>query len=188
MGAFDLWAWQVWWLVGLWVGVQWAHGNVRLVTWAERLAVPAAVVSASFLLLRYAEVQRLVAFGRSEWLLDKWNLGPARIVDFAAVASLPIRFRSALRRLAVAPLVLLGRASLEVFCVHLLCVFAALLALRTRPAIGGWPGVALVLGSWSAMLATAAVMARAKRSRVPGGGPRLPAAGGGHRVAWTESR
>jgi hypothetical protein len=164
MGAFDLWAWQLWWLVGLWVGAQWARGNLRLVAWAERLAVPAAIVSGSLLLLRYAEVERLVAFGRSEWLLDKWNLGPARIVDFAAVAALAIRFRSALRRLAVAPLVLLGRASLEVFCVHLLCVFCALLALGTRPVIGGWPGVALVLGSFSAMLVTAAVMARAKRA------------------------
>ncbi len=162
MGAFDLWAWQLWWLVGLWLGVRWARGDLRLDSWASRLAVPAAVVSASFLVVRYAQVEGVLAFERSAWLLDKWSLGPGRIVDAAAVAALMIRFRSALKPLARPSLVMLGRASLEVFCVHLLCVFFALLVLGGRPVIGGWAAVALVLGSWSAMLLTAALVARAK--------------------------
>jgi hypothetical protein len=172
MGAFDLWAWQLWWLVGLWLGVRWARGDLRVDDWARRFAVPAAIVSGSFLVVRYAQLSGLVGFDRSAWLLDKWSLGPGRIVDCAAAAALMIRFRSALRPLALPPLVMLGRASLEVFCVHLLCVFFALIVLGDRSAIRGWAAIALVLGSWSAMLLTAAVVARVRRSRAPGGGLR----------------
>jgi hypothetical protein len=175
MGAFDLWAWQLWWLFGLWLGVRWARGNLPLEAWARRVAVPAALVSGSFLLLRYAEVERLVEPGRLGWLLDKWSLGPARIVDFAAVAALAVRFRSALRPLAVRPLVVLGRASLEVFCVHLLCVFSALVILGSGPVIRGWGAVALVMGSWSAMLVTASLVAQVKAGRSDRSGrPRRP--------------
>jgi len=167
MGAFDLWAWQLWWLLGLWLGVRWARDDLPLDAWAKRLALPAALVSGSFLVVRYAQLQGLVSLEHSAWLLDKWNLGPGRIVDFAAVAALAIRFRSALKPLALPPFMLLGRASLEVFCVHLLCVFTALTILGERPVIGGWAAVVLVLGSWSAMLATAAVVTRSRRSRAP---------------------
>jgi hypothetical protein len=176
MGAFDLWAWQAWWLAGLWMGVRWARGDLRLDESARRLAVPAAIVSGSFLVVRYAQVAGAFDFGRAAWLLDKWSLGPGRVVDAAAVAALVIRFRSALKPLALAPLVMLGRASLEVFCIHLLCVFSALVILGDRPAIGGWGAVALVLGSWSAMLLTAAVASRGRR-RAPSGGPGLPVPG-----------
>src|SRR5215475_3906991 len=34
MGAFNLWAWQFWWLVGLWLGVRWAKEDLRLESWA----------------------------------------------------------------------------------------------------------------------------------------------------------
>jgi hypothetical protein len=174
MGAFDLWAWQLWWLIGLWMGVRWGRGDLRVEYWARRLAPPAAIVSGAFLVVRYAQLVGLVELGRSAWILDKWNLGPGRIVDFAAAAALTVRFRSVLEPLAVAPLVRLGRASLEVFCVHLLCVFFALLLLGERPLIQGWSAIALVAGSWAAMALTAEVVARAER-RVPGGGPRAPA-------------
>jgi hypothetical protein len=184
-GAFDLWAWQLWWLVGVWLGVRWARGELHPDEWARRLVVPAAIVSGAFLVVRYAQLVGLVELGKSAWLLDKWSLGPGRIVDCAAGAVLMIRFRSWLAPLAVRPLVMLGRASLEVFCVHLLCVFWALLVLGDRSLIRGWPAVGLVLGSWSVMLLTAAVYARAK-ARAPGGGRRLPApspAGIGQRPA-----
>ena len=180
MGAFDLWAWQLWWLVGLWLGVRWARGDLRVDDFARRLVVPAAIVSGSFLLVRYAQVAGLADLGRSTWLLDKWNLGPGRIVDAAAAAVLMIRFRSVLGPLARPSLVMLGKASLEAFCVHLLCVFCALLILGDRSVIRGWAAVALVLGSWSAMMLTAALVARRRGSRAPSGGPgmRAPSAAG----------
>ena len=179
MGAFDLWAWQLWWLIGLYLGVRWARGDLPVDAWAQRLAIPAAVVSGSFLVVRYAQIEGLVAFGNFAWFLDKWSLGPGRIVDAAAVAALVVRFRSAFKPLALPPFVMLGRASLEVFCVHLLCVFFALILLGDRSIIRGGLAVALVLGSWSTMLLTAALVERAKRKRVPSGSPGLPAPSGG---------
>jgi hypothetical protein len=174
MGAFDLWAWQLWWLIGLWLGVRWARGDFSFEGWARRLAWPAAIVSGSFLVARYAQVEGLVTFERGAWLLDKWNLGPGRIVDFVATAALTVRLRSVLKPLALPSLVMLGEASLEVFCVHLLCVFSALIILGDRAVISGFAAIALVLGSWSAMFLTAAFVARAKH-KAPNGGPRLPA-------------
>jgi hypothetical protein len=162
MGAFDLWAWQLWWLVGLWLGARWAQGDLPVEAWARRLAIPAGVVFAVFLSLRFAQAGGLVALGRFAPLLEKWNLGLGRLVDFSAAAVLTIRFRAALARLAVRPLVMLGRASLEVFCVHVLCVFTALIILGDRSALRGWAAVAVVLASWSAMVLTAAVVTRAR--------------------------
>ncbi len=138
MGAFDLWAWQLWWLSGLWIGVRWARDDLRLEAWASRIVIPAAIVSSFFLVL------------------------------------LVVRFRSALKPLAIPPLVMLGRASLEVFCVHLLCVFAALTIMGDRPVIRGWAASTLIVASWSALLLTAALVARAKRGRDRSGGPKTP--------------
>jgi hypothetical protein len=175
MGAFDLWAWQLWWLCGLWLGVRWARDDLPLEAWARRFVIPAAIVSGFFLVLRYAQVAGVVDFGAFGSLLDKWSLGAGRIVDFAAVGALVVRFRSALKPLAIPSLVMLGRASLEVFCVHLLCVFTALTIMGDRPVIRGWAALALVLASWSALLLTAALVARAKGRRDRSGGPKLPA-------------
>jgi hypothetical protein len=162
MGAFDLWAWQLWWLGGLWLGVRWARDDLPVEAWARRLAIPAGIVFTSLLALRHAQIAGNVALGGLAPLLEKWNLGPGRMVDFTAAAVLTIRIRPALARLAVRPLQLLGRASLEVFCVHVVCVFTALIILGDRSAIRGWAAIAVVLASGSAMLLTAVVVTRAK--------------------------
>jgi hypothetical protein len=154
MGAFNLWAWQLWWLVGLWLGVRWAEGNFRL-DWVKQMTIPAAIVAIFFLLLRYAQVAGVVTFGKSGVLFDKWDFGAARMIDFTAVAVLAIRFRSVLRPLATKTLVMLGQASLPVFCVHLLCVFFALTIMKNDPIIGGWKAIAVVLSSQAALLLTA---------------------------------
>jgi hypothetical protein len=168
MGAFDLWAWQLWWLVGLWLGVRWAKGDLRL-EWVKRATIPAATVAIFFLVLRYAQVAGVVTFGKSGLLFDKWDFGAARMIDFTAVAILAIRFRSVLRPLAIKPLVMLGQASLPVFCVHLLCVFFALTIMKNDPMLGGWKAFVVILVSLSALLLTAKIAAnrRAKAGANP---------------------
>jgi hypothetical protein len=172
MGAFDLWGWQLWWMLGLWLGVRWARSDLRLLAWAERVAVPAAAVAVAFLLLRYAQMAGMVSSAVLDKLLDKWTLGAGRIVDFAAVAAVALRYRSFLQRLATPPLVMLGQASLDVFCVHLLCVFCALTAVGSRPGATGWAAMALVLSSWSALFVASAILhgRRAARHADPGAG------------------
>ena len=164
MGAFNLWGWQLWWLVGLWLGVRWAKDDLRLGEWARKLTVPAALAFVSFLVLRYVQFESNLDFGRFAPLFDKWNFGPARMLDFTAASILVIRFRSALKVLAVKPLVMLGQTSLYVFCVHLLCVFVALTIMGNNAAIYGWQAVVLVVASLAALLITAAVVTT-KRGR-----------------------
>ncbi|MGA2989496.1 MAG: OpgC domain-containing protein [Candidatus Korobacteraceae bacterium] len=166
MGAFDLWAWQLWWMVGLWLGVRWAKGDLHLDIWTKRMLVPAAIVAAFFLVLRQAQNAGLVELGRMAFLVNKWRFGLGRIVDFAALATLAIYFRAALRRLAIQPLAMLGKASLEVFCVHLLCVFTALLILGNRPVIGGWQAMVIVLTSLSALVVTARIVTHRRAKAV----------------------
>jgi OpgC protein len=58
-------------------------------------------------------------------LIDKWHLGALRLLDFSSFAILFAVSRSWLSRwLTISPLISLGKASLEVFCAHLLSCFA----------------------------------------------------------------
>jgi len=166
MGAFNLWAWQFWWLVGLWLGVRWANEDLSLEFWAKKLTSPALAVAVSFLVLRYVQLETNLDFGRFAPLFDKWSFGVVRIFDFTAAAVLVIRLRSVLKHLAIRPLVMLGQASLPVFCIHLLAVFLALTIMGNRDFIAGWRAVALVIGSISALMVTAVVVTRGReRSR-----------------------
>jgi hypothetical protein len=162
MGAFDLWAWQLWWLVGLWLGVHWANSDLHFDRWAKKRAVliPATVIAIGFITLRYVQLTSDLDFGKLAPLFDKWEFGAARIVDFTAVAAIAIRFRSLLKPLAIRPLVMLGQASLPVFCVHLLCVFFALTVMGTNVMLTGWPAAVLVVVSFTALLLTAIVANR----------------------------
>jgi hypothetical protein len=175
MGAFDLWAWQLWWLVGVWLGVRWAKDDLHL-DWVKAVTIPAAAAAVFFLVLRYAQINGIVTFGRFGLLLDKWDFGFGRMIDFTAVAVLAIRFRSALRFVAIKPLVMLGQASLPVFCVHLLCVFFALTIMKNDPIIEGWKAVVVILASLLALLLTAKVATnrRAKARGHHATGPKLP--------------
>jgi hypothetical protein len=159
MGAFDLWAWQLWWLVGLWLGVHWATSDLHFDRWAKKLAVivPAAVIAVGFMTLRYVQLTTDLDFGKFAPLFDKWEFGVARIFDFTAVAAIAIRFRSLLKPLAIRPLVMLGQASLPVFCVHLLCVFFALTVMGNNAMLTGWRAAVLVVVSFTALLVTAIV-------------------------------
>jgi hypothetical protein len=161
MGSFDLWAWQFLWILGVWFGVRWAQGNLPVEQWARRVFVPAAITCAVLLPFRYA-VGRGIELGAFEPMFDKWHFGVVRLINFAAVAALLIRFQSILKPLAVRPLVMLGQASLQVFCVHLLCTFAGLTLLGHATMLSAWQQIALLAGTLGAMLLTAKVFSKSE--------------------------
>jgi hypothetical protein len=161
MGSFDLWAWQFLWILGLWFGVRWAQGDLPVENWARRVLVPAAVVCAVLLPFRYA-VGRGIELGAFEPLFDKWHFGVVRLINFAAVAALLIRFQSILKPLAVRPLVMLGQASLQVFCVHLLFTFAGLTLLGNAAMLSAWQQIALLAATLAAMLLTAKIFSKSE--------------------------
>jgi hypothetical protein len=161
MGSFDLWAWQFLWFVGVWLGVRWAEGNLPIETWARRAIVPASVIAVFCFIMR-RKVAHGFALGATEFLFDKWHLGPIRFLDFAAVSALLIFSQSFTKRAAVRPLVLLGQSSLQVFCVHLLFCFAGLTLMGNASMLNGWRQAALLTVTFAAMLVTAKIFSKSE--------------------------
>jgi len=180
MGAFDLWAWQFLWVVGIWLGVRWAQGDLPIEASARKVIIPATVIAVAFFLMR-----RLIAHGfqldGTEWLFDKWHLGPMRLLDFAAVGAVLIVGQRWLKPLAVRPLVLMGQSSLQVFCVHLLFCFGGLTLMGNASMLNGWRQFGLLAATFAGMLATAKIFAKteAKHERQPKTPP-----GVGTQIIW----
>ena len=115
LGAFDLLAWQLIWMAGLWAG------SARV----ERVRSPvvfwgAALAALGFFLWRH-QLGVALDLGARAALLDKWHLGALRVVNFASLAVVMARgVLPALRWLRAGVLSRLGQASLPVFSAHVL--------------------------------------------------------------------
>jgi hypothetical protein len=161
MGAFDLWAWQFLWVVGLWFGVRWAKGDLPVQDWARRLLLPAAVLVPVLLVLRYA-VGNGIELGNFEVCFDKWHLGIVRLVNFAAISTLLIRFPAVLQSISVRPLVMMGRASLQVFCAHLLFCFAGLTLMGNASMLSVRQQVVMLVVTFAGLVLVAEAFAKDK--------------------------
>jgi hypothetical protein len=161
MGSFDLWAWQFLWFVGVWLGVRWAQNSLPIETWARRVVAPAVVITILCFGIRRS-ISHGLELGVTEFLFDKWHLGPLRLLDFTAVAALLIVSQWALKPLAIRPLVLLGQSSLQVFCVHLLFCFAGLTLLGNASMLNAGRQVALLSLTFTAMLITAKLFSKSE--------------------------
>jgi len=181
MGAFNLWAWQFMWVLGMWCGARWAKDDLPVERWARRAWIPAAFVVTTLLAVRYSELRGLNLAGWSV-LFDKWHLGAIRLIDFAAIATLLIRFQSVVKPLALRPLVLMGQASLQVFCAHFVFCFIGLGLMGGADRIFGWAQLALVIGTFAALLLVAKIFARPEingaQSRNAGARPPINAVAG----------
>jgi hypothetical protein len=159
LGAFDLFAWQVLWTFGLYLG---AGGATPLLKWfRSRWTVGFSVLVATmFLVLRYQLIPYFVTHPVDQgtmWVFfDKWQLGVLRLLNFAALGLLFTVLRPYVaRHLARTPLVLLGKESLEVFCAHVLFCFAALSLVGDGAAAPWSYQVAIVVIALSGMYAVA---------------------------------
>jgi hypothetical protein len=168
MGSFDLWAWQLLWIAGVWFGVRWGQNNLPIEKWAKRAVIPSIVIVTALFVLRRV-LEHGVELGASEFLFDKWHLGPIRLLNFAAAATLLIFWQTFLKPLAIRPLVMLGQSSLQVFCVHLLFCFAGLTLMGNASMLSGWRQSALLIATFTAMLLTAKLFSKseAKQERQP---------------------
>lgn len=138
MGAFDLLAWQFLWAGGLWIGAGRPESIFKMLT--SKIGVIAAVLmAAAFFLLRHAILN--VAFHGELWsgLIDKWHLGVLRLLDFSSFAILFAVSKPWLARwFTISPLLVLGKASLEVFCARLMFCFAALSLVKDGTDLPAW--------------------------------------------------
>ncbi|MGB9030220.1 MAG: OpgC domain-containing protein [Acidobacteriaceae bacterium] len=126
-GAFNLFAWQMVWIVGLWLGARSAQHDVPLKLvprWGIALSV---AVCAFFVAVRHGWLGPHLNEQALGLLLDKWQVGPLRVLNIAAFLILAYWLRKYVRVVvAREPFLTLGKASLQVFCAHLLFVFGGL--------------------------------------------------------------
>jgi hypothetical protein len=162
-GSFDLFAWQFMWLVGLYCGVRWAKDELPVGEWVKRMLIPAIVIVPILVVLRHS-VGHGIELGMFEVSFDKWHLGVVRIINFAAIAALLIRFQSVVKALAIRPLVLMGQASLQVFCAHVLFCFVGLAIMGDAPVVNGWHEAMLLTVTLAGMLLTARIFNKQQKS------------------------
>jgi hypothetical protein len=161
-GSFDLFGWQLLWIVGLALGTMYAESvavdnaaaGVKIPGWLLQLSFAVALI---FLILRYCPTDQWMDPNVYGWLVDKWHLAPVRVINFSALALLLVRFGSSIAAIPVfPPLAQLGRASIEVFSVHVLCCIGAdALSHDADPNLPWWQQAIVLVVTISALFATA---------------------------------
>ena len=133
-GAFNLFAWQAVWLLGMWMGAESAYDSVprsgrgllfrRLPTYAYPVSV---AVCLFFFAIRHNWLGAHLSQQNLGLLLDKWQIGALRVINLVAFSIVLYWLRKPVKRLVlIEPFLTLGKASLEVFCAHIVFVFVGL--------------------------------------------------------------
>lgn len=126
-GAFNLFAWQAVWIAGLWIGAKSATGDMpfrRIPNWGVMVA---AAVCLFFICVRYGWLGPHLVQQSLGMQLDKWQIGPLRVLNLIAFSIVAYSLRKYVWLLVSRePLLTLGKASLHVFCAHVFFVFIGL--------------------------------------------------------------
>jgi hypothetical protein len=157
MGAFNTFAWQFVWFGGLCIGMGREAPGAKPLRFPWWVLAPSIAVAAYGFAWRHFGDNGQAPYGGDvamNMLFDKWQLGPFRVIDFAALCVVAVRFGPGLiERLPRAwfgPLEAMGSASLPVFCAHLVAVLLTLAFYGSnqlaRPAWGDALLIAAVLG------------------------------------------
>jgi hypothetical protein len=121
-GAFDPFAWQLLWVGGLLLGYRLQQQRPeRAVLALPSLSWPVVVALAIFFFCwRWPWIPLSFDLGDRGWLLDKWQLGPLRLLNFFVLLYLALWLGPHLTRVLgrLKPLMLIGRNTLPLFCLH----------------------------------------------------------------------
>ena len=166
-GAFNLFSWQLVWTSGLWLGARTAeHKSAlpRIPAWITALAAAACLF---FIAIRHDWLGPYLAVERIGRLFDKWQLTPLRILNLVAFVIVCWSVRSIVKRLlAVEPFLTLGKASLEVFCAHLVfCLVGLALLYRDTPQLHGWRAAGLLVCTFAFLIWLAARVIRKRHEK-----------------------
>ncbi len=125
LGAFDILAWQLLFVLGVFFGYHWARGTRLLSFRPALMALCLAVAVPLWLVLKYQRLPAGLTMGWVWSLADKTHLAPLRLLNFIVLAYLIAAVAVHWPRLVTfRPLALLGRNSLAVFSVQVtVCAF-----------------------------------------------------------------
>ncbi|HLI02640.1 MAG TPA: OpgC domain-containing protein [Terracidiphilus sp.] len=173
-GAFNLFAWQALWVAGVWLGARSALHEAtfrRIPGWVAALACLACLF---FIGVRWGWLGPHLTQDALAAQLDKWKIGPLRVVNLAAFSIAIYWFRKFLLRfVANEPFLTLGKASLHVFCAHVFFVFIGLSLLMRdvdedvgAPAeqLHGIPAIALLVVTFTGLFLVAVRVVRQRRA------------------------
>ena len=176
-GSFNLFSWQLMWVIGLWLGTARTLGHASPLQVTPRMLKLVVLLAVAFFAFRHVAGQ--VPFGLTaegaampaNLLTDKWDLGPLRLMNVFALAVLIAAFGPRVaRRLPLGALARLGKSSLPVFSAHIACCLMAL-ACFGEPTPEGtlWLDAGLIAGSLVVMYGVAYLhqMASAPASAAP---------------------
>jgi hypothetical protein len=172
-GAFNLFAWQAVWVVGLWIGARSALGDTPLNNvprWVVSLSIVACII---FIGIRHGWLGPHLTQQALGIQLDKWQLGPLRVINLVTFTVVVYWMRPILIRLiSIEPFLTLGKASLRVFCAHLFFVFVGLALLYQdvdddtgqAEQLHGFTAIALLAVTFTALILVAANEVRKRRA------------------------
>jgi hypothetical protein len=165
MGAFNLFAWQGVWIAGLWLGAKSVEGDVPLKRIPGYVVVVCGAVCVFFLGVRHDWLGPHLTQETLGIQLDKWKIGPMRLINLAAFIVVCYWLRRYLLRLvSVEPFLTLGKASLQVFCAHVFFVFAGLALLyEDVPELHGKRAYGMLVLTFAGLMLVAMRQARLRR-------------------------
>jgi hypothetical protein len=165
-GAFNLFAWQAIWIVGLWLGAKSAMGDMPLRRIPGYVIAVCALVCLFFIGVRHEWLGPHLTQQALGMKLDKWQIGPLRVINLVTFTIVFYWLRKyVLRAVSVEPFLTLGKASLHVFCAHVFFVFVGLALLYSDvPELHGWPALALLAVTFAGLVLVAVREVRRQRA------------------------
>src|SRR5271170_2836919 len=165
-GAFNLFAWQSVWIVGLWLGAKSAEDDVPLKRLPGYVVAVCALVCLFFIGVRHEWLGPHLTQQALGMKLDKWQIGPLRVINLVTFTIVFYWMRKyVLRIVAVDPLLTLGKASLQVFCAHIFFVFVGLALLYNSDIaqLHGWVAITLLAVTFAGLVLVAVREVRKQR-------------------------
>lgn len=156
-GAFNLFAWQLVWVLGLWFGASIAERKLTMPRLPRVIYAGSILLCVFFMGVRHEWLGPHLTPQTFGMLLDKWQIGPLRLLNLAAFAVFLYGSRAIVKRIiTIEPFLTLGKASLEVFCSHLFFVFLGLAMLSGDSGqLHGMRAAVLVVITFTGMLLVA---------------------------------
>jgi hypothetical protein len=128
-GPFDILAWQLLWVVGLFFGQRF-YGGAPVLHASRPIQSVLLILAIGFLGWRWGSIYLGLDLSNQMWLLDKWHLGPLRLINFFVAGWLISKFLKKLERWETLfrPFSMIGRHMLPIFCCQI-CLSILLIGL-----------------------------------------------------------